>query len=99
MKYPEITIIKHPMLMENLTAQRNETRPRGKFAKIVCDDVEKLKAFAKEHSVPEGWIHLSRNGTPHIDIWGRRATRFYTMLLDRRVIIINRYPNDRKEKS
>ncbi|MDD5435887.1 MAG: hypothetical protein PH343_10705 [Nitrospira sp.] len=65
-----IKIVKHPYRAETLGK-----KAKGPFYKVICLDTETLKRWARENGIPEKWIHKSRNGTPHIDLWGTMARR------------------------
>ncbi|MEW6423158.1 MAG: hypothetical protein AB1523_00180 [Bacillota bacterium] len=73
--YEDVKIIKHPYKAEIL-----RKRAKGVLYKIICSYEEKLKEWAKESGIPEKWIHRSRNGMPHIDLWGAMARK-----LERRI--------------
>ena len=51
---------------------------RGAAFKAVCadrkapreDQAALLLAWARARGIPDSWIHDSRSGVPHIDLWG-----------------------------
>lgn len=48
-----------------------EHRHKGRLVlKVMCADRGKLLEWAKEHGIPEKWLHVSRKGIPHFDLWG-----------------------------
>lgn len=65
--YSEVTIINHPFPGD---AFKKSGRCKGPFVKAVCDDLLKLVSWAKEHGISASWIHQSRRGVYHIDLWG-----------------------------
>ncbi len=53
-----------------------EHRYHGRqILKVICSDREKLLAWGREHGIPERWLHVSRSGLPHFDLWGSVARK------------------------
>lgn len=50
-------------------------RPRYPVVKVMCADRDKLLRWGYAHEIPSGWLHTSRSGMPHFDLWGRPAKR------------------------
>ncbi len=46
-----------------------------KILKIMCADRHKLINWAIQHSIPKSWLHISRSGLPHFDLWGSNFTK------------------------
>lgn len=74
-----VTIVHVPPVGRRL---QDKTRRRGALVKALCRDrrqplvarVVILVAWAlRTPGVQPGWLHVSRNGTPHYDLWGRWA--------------------------
>lgn len=53
------------------------------IVKVMCSDQEKLLAWGRERGIPEEWLHVSRTGIAHFDLWGHLATKV-VMELQRR---------------
>ncbi len=63
----EIVILEHKW---------NDSVPVGqakKIVKVICADKDKLIEWGRKHGIPESWLHISRSGIPHFDLWGRMA--------------------------
>lgn len=53
-----------------------EHRHKGRrILKVICSDKERLLEWARENGIPEKWLHVSRKGIPHFDLWGSMAKR------------------------
>lgn len=63
----EIAIIKVPF------AVLVRGRWRRPVVKVICSDRDKLIRWGRARGIPAEWLHLSRCGMPHFDLWGRRA--------------------------
>lgn len=50
-------------------------RWRRPFVKVMCADREQLLRWGRAYGIPAEWLHVSRSGLPHFDLWGRRAQR------------------------
>jgi hypothetical protein len=50
-------------------------RPRYPVVKVMCADREKLLVWGYFREIPSAWLHISRSGMPHFDLWGRPAKR------------------------
>jgi hypothetical protein len=51
-------------------------RHRGRvIVKVLCSDPDKLRSWGRTNGIPESWMHVSRTGLPHFDLWGRAAER------------------------
>lgn len=54
-----------------------EHRYRGRMIlKVICADKEKLIAWGQKYRITEQWLHISRSGLPHFDLWGSTAAKF-----------------------
>jgi len=70
--YPEVQLLRVPALV---AALRPRARGKGRLWKAVCSDKARLEAWAREHGINGAWIHESRRGVYHIDLWGGAATK------------------------
>lgn len=55
---------------------------KSRATKVMCLDRDALLAWARANGIPKSWLHISRKGMPHFDLWGgmagkalRQATR------------------------
>lgn len=49
-------------------------RYRGRMIiKVISADIEKLIKWGQKHGIPKQWLHISRSGLPHFDLWGVKA--------------------------
>ncbi|MEW6573151.1 MAG: hypothetical protein AB1374_05910 [Bacillota bacterium] len=63
----KIAIIEMPFAVKT---RGRRCRP---FVKVMCADREKLLQWGRARGIPAGWLHVSRSGLPHFDLWGRQA--------------------------
>ncbi len=77
---PKVIIFRVPPAGARL---QEEVVRKGPLWKAVCEDRSlpvrvqmcRLEAWAAENGVAQAWVHLSRDGVPHIDLWGAPARR------------------------
>lgn len=48
---------------------------KSRATKIMCLDRDTLLAWAQASGIPESWLHISRKGMPHFDLWGGMADK------------------------
>lgn len=46
------------------------------IVKVLCADPDRLREWARANGIPEEWMHISRSGLPHFDLWGAMAKKF-----------------------
>ncbi len=76
--YPVPVVVKVPLLPAVKVRRRRLARGSGPLYKVVCSDLVALRSWAFRHrqsGVRPEWIHRSRSGVWHIDLWGEPAEK------------------------
>lgn len=53
----------------------NPNRKVKTVTKVISANREALEAWCRAHGVPVAWIHASRRGMWHVDLWGGMEAR------------------------